>query len=135
MHIFLLSACDCRYGIWIFFRCFQQMCTANIAVFGTNKIITSVTRVYPFSSLFCRAYGTRKMVNFTGSLFLFIFKRCRYLVSFFTLSTSASFSCNNDCYIKLYYSVRACVTLSTNFAFVYIFDHVPTTRGLLLCNW
>ena len=24
--------------------------------------------------------------------------------------------------------MRVCVTLSTNFAFVYIFDHVPTTR-------
>ncbi len=39
-------------------------CTANIAVFGTEKIITSVTRNYPFSSPFCRACGTRKMVKF-----------------------------------------------------------------------
>ena len=33
------------------------------------------------------------------------------------------------------YSVYACVVRSTNFVFGYIFDHVPTTHGLLPCNW
>ena len=63
----------------------NEMQTANIAVFTSNKIIGSVTlrhAIVHFLRLSADRTGPVERENFAGSLFLFLFKRCGYLVLF-----------------------------------------------------
>ena len=55
-----LATADMKSGFLSYVRCFQQMCTTNIAVFGTNKIITSVTRVAEFAVFVQRIFSATR---------------------------------------------------------------------------